>query len=189
MNNNTIFTFKELLANKSLINKETLKVGNFARNISYAISVGKLLHLRRSIYSRDHNYSKLELATKIYKPAYISFETVLQSEGIIFQNYTSITVATYKTLNIICDKNKIRFRKLKDDVLYNSLGIINVGNYHVASKERAMLDLLYLNKKYFFDNLREIDWSSLKKMSKIYNSKSLEDEVAKLYKNYTKNND
>lgn len=186
MSQGTIYTFKELMAKKSLLNRVTLNVGNFARNISYAISTGKLINLRRGIYASDHNYDKLELATKIYKPSYISFETVLAREGVVFQHYSSIMVATYKTLNIICDKNKIKYRKLKDSVLYNSEGIINKGSYSIASKERAILDLLYLHKKYYFDNLRSIDWVKMIHISKIYNNKKLENEVNEIYKKYAK---
>jgi len=41
--------------------------------------------LRRGLYAKDNSYDKNELATKIYIPSYISFETVLRNAGAIFQ--------------------------------------------------------------------------------------------------------
>ena len=39
------------------------------------------------------DYNRLELATRIFTPAYVSFETVLAKEGLIFQYYNKITAA------------------------------------------------------------------------------------------------
>ena len=41
------------------------------------VRVEKLIRLRRGFYAKDKNYNRLELATRIYTPSYISFETVL----------------------------------------------------------------------------------------------------------------
>ena len=176
--NKTVWTFKELL----MQNKKN--VGNFARNMSYAVSAGNMYHIRKGLYSKDKNYNIIEMATKIYKPSYISFETVLQNEGVIFQNYNSIKVASYKTLNIVVDKHKINFRKIKDTTLLNHEGLIKYDGYYVASKERAILDTLYLNKKYHFDNFRDIDWDKMQRLVKIYENKNLEKEVYNLYLKY-----
>ncbi len=179
----TVWTFKELLM------QNQKQIGNFARNMSYAITAGNMYHIRKGLYSKDKSYNKAEMSTKIYKPAYVSFETVLQAEGVVFQNYNSIKVATYKTLDIVADRQKINFRKIKDTALLNHEGLIKHGSYYVASKERAILDTLYLNKKYHFDNLRDTDWDKIKKLVKIYENKNLEREVERLYKKYIGNND
>lgn len=171
----TVFTFKEILmeSNKS--------IGNTARNVSYAISAGNLYHIRRGLYAKDEYYNRQEMAVKIYKPAYISFETVLVEEGIIFQDYKTIMVASYKTVNIIADKQKIRYRKLKDELLINAKGLIKNNFYYKASKERAVLDMLYLNKKYHFDNLQNMDWNMMFELVKIYKNKNLEIKLQQIY--------
>ena len=176
--NKTVWTFKELL----MQNKK--HVGNFARNMSYAVSVGNMYHIRKGLYSKDKNYNRAEMATKVYKPSYISFETVLQDEGVIFQNYKSIKVASYKTLSLVVDKQNINFRKIKDTTLLNHEGLIKHDGYYVASKERAILDTLYLDKRYHFDNLRNVDWNKIQRLVKIYENKNLEKEVCNLYLKY-----
>jgi hypothetical protein len=49
------------------------------------------------------------------------------------------------------------------------------------------LDVLYLYKEFFFDNLNDIDWDELVNFSKIYNSKILEKRVNDLKYKYLKN--
>ena len=98
------------------------------------------------------------MATSIYIPSYISFETVLREAGVIFQHYDTIFVATKWTRTVIIDKYTLTFRKLKDIILFNSTGIINNNNYSIATLERAFLDMAYLFPNYYFDNLKPINW-------------------------------
>ena len=49
------------------------------------VRAGKLIRVHRGIYAKDKNYNHFELATRIYTPSYISFETVLTRAGINFQ--------------------------------------------------------------------------------------------------------
>ena len=90
-------------------------------------------------------------------------------------------VASYKTVNIIADKQKIRYRKLKDELLINAKGLIKNNFYYKASKERAVLDMLYLNKKYHFDNLQNMDWNMMFELVKIYKNKNLEIKLQQIY--------
>ena len=48
------------------------------------IKAGKLIGIRRGLYAKDKNYDKFELATRIYTPSYVSFETVLTRAGVNF---------------------------------------------------------------------------------------------------------
>ncbi|HRZ29998.1 MAG TPA: hypothetical protein P5052_04740 [Candidatus Paceibacterota bacterium] len=113
--------------------------------------------MRRGLYVKDKNYDKYELATKVYIPAYISFETALQKNGLIFQKYNSIYVASYKTKELRIDNQKYCFKAIKKTILINQLGVEKEDNYHIAGAERAFLDMLYLNKDYYFDNLLTLD--------------------------------
>src|SRR3990172_3631492 len=148
----SVLTFKEILIASGEKEPNLLK-----RRLNYYIQKGELLSIRRGLYAKDKNYDRLELATKIYTPSYVSFETILFEAGIIFQHYAKIFVATYQTKEIECDNQVYSFRKIKDVILTNTAGIENRGNYFAASKERAFLDVLYLNKDYYFDNLSPLD--------------------------------
>ena len=173
---NTVFTFKEI----SLIWQET-NSDLIKRRINYYVKTGKLYQLRRGVYAKDKNYDKLELATKIYTPSYVSFETVLAQVGVIFQYYRQIFVASYLSREITIDDQAYSYKKIKDTVLTNSLGIETKENYSIASPERAFLDILYLYKDYHFDNLAPLDWEKIYKILPIYGKKIMEKKVKKYY--------
>jgi len=141
---------------------------------------GKLFSLRRGIYAKDRNYDKFELAVRIYPPAYISFETVLAKAGVIFQYYSQIFVASYLSRKLTIDNQKYEFRKVKNSILTNPTGIEIKDNYYIASPERAFLDVLYLNKEYYFDNLSSLNWDNVKEILPIYGgNKRMELKVKK----------
>ncbi len=49
--------------------------------LSYFVKNGDLFRIRRGLYAKSEDFRVLELATRIYVPSYISFETVLAREG------------------------------------------------------------------------------------------------------------
>lgn len=104
-----------------------------------------------------------------------------------FQHDGTIYVVGYKTEEIDVDGKKISFKVLKKKIRENFSGIISEKGYAIASRERAVLDTLYLYKQYFFDNLEGINWIAVKELVKIYDSKIFERRVNILYANYTKN--
>lgn len=176
----SIFTLKEI----SLLSKE-YSSENLRRKLSYFVKVGKLKRLRNGIYAK-RDYNSLELANKIYTPSYISFETVLEKEGVIFQKYKTIFVASYLSRKIKVDGQEIFYRKLKDEILLNKFGVEEKDNYAVASKERAFLDAVYLYHSYHFDNLGVLNWEEVMAIKKIYFSKILEKRVNDYYQIYKK---
>ncbi|MDP3729747.1 MAG: hypothetical protein Q8R26_03325 [bacterium] len=175
----TILTTKDI----ALIWGETNTV-NLTSKIKYYAKQGSLIRLTRGVFAKSKEYDIKELATSIYTPSYISFETVLREAGIIFQHHDSIFVAgPYPTIKKIGDKT-ITFRKLKDGVLYNAVGIKNEKNYSIATPERAFLDTIYLSPKFYFDNLRSINWETCFELVKIYDNKQLIKRVTQYQKNY-----
>jgi len=171
----TVFTLKEItllfpnLTYKTILNK-----------LIYAIKTNRLKKIRKGIYAKDR-FNFLEVANKLYTPSYISFETVLQKEGIVFQVYKTVFVASYLTRNIKLKENEIFYRKLINEVLLNSNGVEKINNYFVATKERAFLDAIFLYKNYHFDNLKPLDWKKITELKKIYQSKTLEKRVDEYY--------
>lgn len=175
----SVLTFKEILIASGEQKPHLLK-----RRLSYYVQKGELHSIRRGLYAKDQNYDRLELATKIFTPSYVSFETILIESGIIFQHYDKIFVATYQTKEIECDNQLYSFKKIKDVILTNNAGIENRGNFFVASKERAFLDLLYLNKDYHFDNLSPLDLSKVNSLLPIYNNKRMVQRVNSYFKKF-----
>ena len=164
----TVFTTKDI----SLIwnNNDLDKVKS---SLSYYRKKGKLYRIRKGIYTKDKNYNKFELATKIYTPSYISLETILAKNDIIFQYYKTIFVVSYLSREIKVDGKNIKISKIKDDILTNQKGMIKKDNYFEATKERAFLDALYLYKDYHFDNLEQLNRKKVMDLAKIYNNKAL----------------
>ena len=147
---------------------------------------GKLISLRRGVYAKDKNYDRLELATRIYTPSYISFETVLTRAGINFQYYETIFVASYVTREIKVDGQTISYIRMKDYVLSNTTGVEQNGNVAIATKERAFLDRIYISKDYYFDNLDSLNWDKVFEILPIYNNKRMEKKVKSYFKEYKK---
>ena len=159
----TVFSFKELVL---LLESTHLK--NLTSQIHYYVKQGELYHIRRGLYAKDKNYDRFEVATKIFRPAYISFETVLARAGIIFQYYREIFVASYRSESITCDGQTYTFRRIKPPILTDSTGVEIKDTYSISSPERAFLDVAYLNKDYHFDNLRPLQWDKVYEILPIY---------------------
>jgi len=178
---NTVFTPKDLALIWKDSNPKEIK-----RRIYRYVKAGKLYRIRRGFYAKDKNYDRLELATKIYTPSYISFETVLAKAGIVFQYYGQIFVASYLSREITADNQAYVYRKMKDPILTNNAGIEIKNNYSIASPERAFLDTLYLYKEYHFDNLSPLNWEKVFDILPIYQNKKMEERVQKYFKNIQK---
>ena len=111
-------------------------------------------------------------------------ESILQSEGLIFQADRTITAISYLTREIEIDGRKIFYRKIKNEILLNKEGIIEKDYFFSAIKERAFLDSVFLYKNYHFDNLEPLDWNKVSNLKKIYKSKILENRVNEYYQIY-----
>jgi predicted transcriptional regulator of viral defense system len=173
----TVFSLKDL----ALLWNEPSSTSTRVR-LHYYIKKGDLVRIRGGLYAKNRNYNKLELATRILTPAYVSFETVLAKEGLIFQYYETIYVASYTTREIEIDKQIYAFRKVKDTLLMDETGIIHDAETSVANKERAFLDILYVSADYYFDDLRSLDWERVFDILPIYGNQRLVKKVNNLYK-------
>ncbi len=175
----TIFSNKDvaLLWGEEAENAVRVRLNNY-------VKTGRLIRLRRGFYAKDKNYNRFELATRIYTPSYISFETVLTREGINFQKYDSIFVASYVTREIKVDGQNISYIRMKDYVLSNTIGVEQNGNVAIATKERAFLDRIYISKDYHFDNLSILNWDKVFEILSIYNNKRMKKKVNVYFKEY-----
>lgn len=180
----TIFTLKDL----ALLWGEP-GTGSVRVRLNHYVRRGKLYRVRRGFYAKDKHYNKLEFATRIFTPAYVSFETILAREGLVFQFYTQISIASYLTRDIEVDGQTYSFKKIKTSVLTYSLGVENRDETSLANKERAFLDTLYLHTDYHFDNLNNLDWDQVFKMLPIYQNQSMANRVYKFHDQMTRSNE
>jgi predicted transcriptional regulator of viral defense system len=173
----TVFTVADiaLIWRDSSSNSTRVRLNYYARN-------GQLYRIRKGLYAKDSNYDRLELATRIFTPAYVSFETVLARAGIIFQYYDRIFAASYLAREIICDKQTYEFRKIKNTVLTNPAGIDQKGEYAIATPERAFLDTIYSHVDYHFDNLTSLDWDKVFELLPMYDNRRMAKKVNQFYK-------
>jgi hypothetical protein len=177
--NQTVFSFKDILLAHKNENSNLLK-----RRINYYVKKGELYSIRRGFYAKDKNYDRFELAARMYTPSYISFETVLARAGIVFQFYGQIFVASYLTREIVVDGQQYSYRKIKDLILTNNAGIESKNNCVFATPERAFLDVVYLHKDYYFDNLTPLNWDQVFEILPIYGSNQRMKRKVKKYYEY-----
>ena len=151
--------------------------------VGYYVQTGRLLNPRKGVYAKP-DYSPLEFANLLYTPSYISLEYVLQQAGVIFQYDARYTSVSYLSREIEADGRVYNYRRIREDIIMDTTGIFrNKGNVNVASPERAILDMLYLNKDFYFDNINSIDRKLIERILPAYKSAALENRVLKLLKN------
>lgn len=150
----------------------------------YAVKNGQLTKIRRGFYVKP-GYDKQELACKLYPPAYVSTDTVLFEAGIIFQLMSEIICLSRVSREVVVDQQTIRYRKVKDMILTNPMGVKNDGIKSVASVERAVLDTLFLDGQRHLDNVRPIHWDMIDALLPMYHNQALYERVKRL-ENYAK---
>ena len=115
----TVFRYADFEILLRLENRDSIK--SFIRR---AVTQGTLQKMANGIYALPR-YDELELAASLRKPSYISFETVLQKEGVVFQDYSrTVTLASNNSVEREIGGKRYRFIKIKDAALFNPLGIV-----------------------------------------------------------------
>jgi hypothetical protein len=137
---------------------------------------GLLLNLRKGIYAKK-NYNPAELACILYTPTYISLSYVLARNSVVFQFDSAITGVSYLTREVEIDNQRIAYRKMKNEILLNTAGIVCENNINIATPERAFLDTLYLFGDVHFDNIGALNYRKIKGILPVYKSKRMEDYV------------
>lgn len=144
---------------------------SIAQRLHYAVRNGYLVSPRKGFYARP-GFSMEEMACRLYVPSYISLEYVLQREGVIFQYGSEITAVGRFCREVNINGSTILYRKIKDSILLNPVGV-ELGTINLATKERAFLDMLYLNANCHFDNPRLLDRDKVEGLLPVYNSVTL----------------
>lgn len=171
----SVFKLRDIALLTGITNFQSLN-----NKVNYAVRTGKLLNPRKGIYTKP-NYNTEEMACSVYTPSCISLDYVLQKAGVVFQYDSAITTVSYLSRAIEVDGRQYRYRKIKGELLTDTRGIECRGNgVNIASAERAFLDMLYLEKIYYFDNLSPLDKKKVYQLLPLYRSKTLIQKVANL---------
>lgn len=171
----TVFRINDIAI---LINE--VKDSTLSKKLFYYVQTGKLLNPRKGFYAKI-GYNPEEFACLLYTPTYISLEYVLQQSGVIFQFSNTLTNVSYLSREVEIDNYTFRYRQIKGEILINTSGIfLNKNNINTATTERAFLDMLYLDKDFYFDNLHVLDKKKLSKLLPLYKSQTLNKTVSNL---------
>jgi len=165
----TVFNLAEIAR---ITNRKADK--NLISAVSYYVKSGDLVRPAKGLYALGQDYAKYELGNKLRTPSYVSLYTVLQDEGVVFQPYTSVFLVSSRSEVRVIDKQKFIYRKIRDEILLNPLGIKSDGLVMKAGLERAILDKIYLDGEEHFDNLRSVDWDKMEELNEqVYRRKNI----------------
>jgi hypothetical protein len=145
-------------------NKNTLYT-----TIKRYVQKGVLIPIYKGLYSTVPitELDPLELGRAvIHQYTYLTTESVLAQAGVISQATYAYTFVSRLSKKVTVGPMSFLFRKLKDDYLYNPTGIGNQDGNFVATKERAVADMLYFNPRYHFDLVESIDFEKVRRIQK-----------------------
>jgi hypothetical protein len=113
--------------------------------ISRMVASGELLSLRRGLYLRDPAVNPISLASAIYGPSYVSFETALAWHGLIPERVEEIVSATLKRATFF-EAKAGRYRYRPVPVRVYPIGIERVEDaslpWLLASPTKALCDTI-----------------------------------------------
>jgi len=158
-----IFSTSDLALLWEIDNRNTL-----LKTIQRYIDRGILFRIYKGLYSTLplEKTDKFELGCAIGGPfSYISGETVLINEGIVMQDIKKITLFGKKAKELKIGSYSYLCRYLSDKYLLNRVGIEDQKGFAIASVERALADLRYINPSFFIDNNLSIDKKNIDKLS------------------------
>ncbi len=112
-------------------------------SISRLLQSGELIQIARGFYSLPGESVNIEkIATQLYYPSYISFESALSKYGVINQGPIGLTLATTRHSKMsIYAGIECNYSQLKPELYF---GFELVDGIYIASAEKALLDELYL---------------------------------------------
>lgn len=87
----------------------------------------------------------------LHRYAYISTETVLAKEGLIFQKIYPITLVSDASKKFTINSQPYLVRQMRSNRLFSSTGLESRNGILWANRDRAISDMLYFNPKYHFD--------------------------------------
>ncbi len=149
--------------------------------IKYYLRHHRLTRIHKGVYAYGE-YTPIDVAQKLVPLSYLSLYSTSQMHGLTFQYYSTVFCVSLKSKTYDIAGQKYEYRKVKESIFYNDLGLIQDNGHTIAGKERTICDLLYVFPSCAFDNLQGVDLAMLSKISSIYGNKRLQKEVIGLIK-------
>jgi len=167
--------------------------------IKQLLANGDLIHIKQGLYilSEKYNrkYSRNVISGMLFGPSAISFEYALYEHGFIPERVETVTCLCFKRNKFFRTPiGLFTYRYIRKDMY--PIGIsykeTELGNYFLATPEKALCDLAYhqdlkttdeafeyINKdlRVDTDGITRLDLSLMMKISKIYNHKSVSNVV------------
>jgi len=133
------------------------------------VKKGILIHIHKGFYATValEEIDPLELGLGyLHRYAYFSCESVLFEKGVIFQKSEHYTLVCNISKKFTIGGNHYLARKMRDEYLFHTFGIVDNHGIKIASLERAVADILYFNPRFHFDNRQAIDWLEVETIQK-----------------------
>ena len=182
---------------------------NINQKISIDTKNGKLIRIKRGLYSDDIKKDGPVISNICYGPSYLSFEYALSYYGLIPEHVSVYTAATFMKKNTkkyqltnIC----FEYRSIPSKVFSKGITFLKSENgirYKIATKEKALCDLLYSMypvrsisdlKVMLFEDLRideeefkKLDYAFIKEIANEYHSNTLYSLVKYINEEFNKN--
>lgn len=163
--------------------------------IKNLLGKGDLIHLKQGLYllgdDYSREYSKEVIAGMLYGPSAISYEYALSYHGLIPERVEVVTSVCFKrNKQFSTPIGDFSYRYLAPELYPLGINLIqsNLGNFFLATAERALCDLAYDSKlasedealDYVLGSLRvdeeevqKLDVGLLMRLGKIYRRKSV----------------
>ncbi len=151
-----------MIYNMIALNNIYKNVSNLNQKVSLECKKGKLYRIKRGLYSTNIDKDAPIIANLCCEPSYISFEYALSYYGMIPELVSMFTCACFKKKNykkFSSNGYVFEYRSIPDasypylvDYLKNEDGI----RYKIASKEKALLDILY--SKYSVRSFKDLEY-------------------------------
>ncbi len=112
--------------------------------IKMLVDVGILEEIANDVYAVFTSYyDAIEVASQLYMPNYLSFESALSRYDVLNQVPYTITFATTKkSKEIEVAKRQVEFIQIPQNLFFGYMPANN--NFFIATPEKAFLDIIYL---------------------------------------------
>lgn len=178
-----------MIVTSSLIMESLREYSNPACKLERMVKNGDYIRVVRGIYETDPDTPGQYLAQAIRNPSYLSFEWALAYHGLIPEAVYVYTSATYKTRRSKSYSNHFGdywYRDVAPNAFPYGTKMITENGYTwwIATPEKAICDELYIKppvysqrdlKDMLFEDLRiniddlmELDFDRIRKLSKMY---------------------
>ena len=148
--------------------------------IKYYLREKRLSSIYKGVYGYGNDFTSFDIAQKLIPLSYISLYTTSQIHGLTFQYYETMYAISLKSKKYKIGEQDFVYHRVKEQIFYNQLGLVNNGRYIIADRERTITDCLYVYPNFAFDNLQGVDKEKLRVLVKMYNNNMLERRVKDL---------